>query len=448
MDTRIGTDALGLSPETIRTVVAQVDRSRDGLIEFLRGLLAFRTESQNPAATHFLDEADACREFLGDHLRGDGFELQRWDARAVSFPRHPVLAGCLAGSGGGRSIALNGHFDVVPAAPESWSRDPWGKDLVDGRLYGRGAVDMKGGIAAMLWAMRCVREAGIRLRGDVWAHLVSDEEVVGFGTRECVARLPRVDAVIDPEPSAMAITPASGGLEHFRIEIEGLAAHAGTRYLSVHPGGAQGGGANAIEKMVKILVALQDLERQWANRSSHPLLPPGFNTLTPGVIVGGNGGGHDGQLNMVTNPGTAPDYCSLEYNVWLYPGERIEDVRQEIETYVHDVCRTDPWLAAHPPRFTWSLRGITFPPAATDPGDPVVQTLSAALRTVGLPVRVEGGPYATELSWYQEAGIPGVILGPGAFNQAHSPDEYVDVETLVGATKALALMLPAWCGME
>src|SRR5207247_944644 len=129
-------------------------------------------------------------------------------------------------------------------------------------------------------------------------------------------RLPAVDAVVDAEPSAMAVTPATGGLEHLRIEVEGRSAHAGVRYRSLHAGGQGGGGANAIEKVVKLLVALQELEREWANARFHPLLPAGFNTLLPGIIVGGPGGGHDGRLNMVTNPGTTPDYCALEYNLW------------------------------------------------------------------------------------------------------------------------------------
>src|SRR5437762_3353786 len=147
-----------LEPELVRRVLDAVDSNRDGLVAFLQRLLAFRTESPNPEASHFLDEADACRAFL-----------------------------------------------------------------------------------------------------------VSDEQVVGFGSRECVAQLPTVDAAIDPEPSNMAITPATGGLEHLRIEVQGLSAHAGVRYRSVHAGGGRVGGVNAIEKMVKLLVGLQELERERDN---------------------------------------------------------------------------------------------------------------------------------------------------------------------------------------
>ena len=93
----------------------------------------------------------------------------------------------------------------------------------------------------------------------------------------------------------------------------------------------------------------------------HPLLPAGFNTILPGVIVGGPGGGVDGRLDVISNPGTSPNYCAVEYNLWYLPGESFEDVRDEVETFVHAVCQTDPWLRAHPPRFTWKLRNIYFP---------------------------------------------------------------------------------------
>src|SRR5207248_2769472 len=136
-----------------------------------------------------------------------------------------------------RSIALNGHLDVVPPAA---SGADWACVVRHGQVHGRGSLDMKGGVACMLVAVEALRACGCTLGGDVWAHLVTDEEVVGWGTRECVARLPRTDAVLDPEPTDLAIVPIEGGLEHVRIEVEGLEAHAGSRWRSIHAGGQQG----------------------------------------------------------------------------------------------------------------------------------------------------------------------------------------------------------------
>ena len=139
--------------------------------------------------------------------------------------------------------------------------------------------------------MRAIREAGIALAGDLWAHIVADEEVVGQSTRHLLRRLPAVDAVLVAEPTDLAIMPVEGGLVHFRIEIDGRESHAGNRYMSVHAGGlGNRAGVNAIEKVLRVVTALQDLERQWGNFRHHPMLPAGFNTIMPGIIVGGPGG--------------------------------------------------------------------------------------------------------------------------------------------------------------
>ena len=134
----------------------------------------------------------------------------------------------------------------------SWSQEPFGGAVVDGRLYGRGATDMKGGLAAAMWATKVALEHGLRPRGDVVFHVVSDEEVVGNGTREIVERAPAVDVTLSLEPTELRLCAAEGGLVHFRIEVEGVEAHASTRYLSVHAGGNGGGGVNAIEKTIKL----------------------------------------------------------------------------------------------------------------------------------------------------------------------------------------------------
>lgn len=432
-----------LAEQTSRTIVAAVDRLRDDLIGFTRELIACRTDSQTEGNAAFQPEAERCQGIVADRLRAIGMDVERW----TEEPRYPVVAGRLPGSGGGRSVAINGHIDVVPVGDATaWARDPWAGDVADGKLWGRGAADMKGGVATGILAIQALREAGIALHGDAWVHVVADEEVVGWSTRRLIARLPRVDAVIDAEPTDLGIMPVEGGLIHFRMEFAGRESHAGNRYMSVHAGG-QGdrAGINAIEKAVKVVTALQELERQWGNLRGHPMLPPGFNTLLPGIISGGPGGGADGQINLVSNPGTSPNYCSVEYNVWYLPQERYDDIRAEIEAFVFDVCRTDPWLRAHPPIFTWKLRHIFFPPIDTPPDHPFIQTLARALGTLRLPAPVSAFTAASELAWYAEQHIPGTIFGPGRIAQAHSPNEYVEVEQLVAACKAMALTVAAWC---
>ena len=347
-------------------------------------------------------------------------------------------------------MALNGHVDVVPAGDEAtWSQKPWGGEVVDGKLYGRGACDMKGGVAAMIQAVSVIRDCGLRLKGDAYVHVVSDEEVVGFGSRECVERAPRSDFVLVTEPTRLNVLPVEGGLEHVRVEIAGWEEHAGMRYSSVYPRETdRGHGVNAVEKGIKIVQALQDLERNWALTRHHPLLPAGFNTLLPGIFIGGPGGGRDGQLNMITNPGTTPNYCAIEYNIWYYPQETLEEIRREVEGYVNALAQYDPWLKVHPPKFTWGLRNISFPPANTDPDHAVVKGLLASLERLNRPSKITGFNAASDLAWYAAKGIPGAIFGPGDLACAHSPDEFVPVSDVLDVTRAIALALLEWCGYE
>lgn len=429
--------------EQARRIIDSVDALRDELIELTRELVQCRTDSQSEHNPDFEPEALRCQDIIADRLKSHGMSVQRWTEDGC----YPVVAGSLSGSGGGRSMAINGHIDVVPVGDTSaWIHDPWAGEIVDGKFWGRGSTDMKGGVAAGIVAVNALRQAGAELAGDLWLHVVSDEEVVGFSTRRLIQKLPRIDAVIDAEPTDLKIMPVEGGLIHFRMEFEGRESHAGNRYMSVHAGGlGDGAGINAIEKAIKVIVALQELERQWGNLRGHPMLPPGFNTLLPGMISGGPGGGRDGQINLIANPGTSPNYCSVEYNVWYLPQENFDDIRDEIETYVADVCRTDPWLRDHPPRFTWKLRNIFFPPVDTSPEHPFIQTLEHSLQELGMPPTIEAFTAASELAWYAEQGIDGSIFGPGRIAQAHSPNEYVEIEQLVAACKVMALTAAAWC---
>lgn len=192
-------------------VSSQVEASSEEIIGFLKNLVSFRTASQDPKDEYFVAGIRACHAFLASNLEAMGCQLDRWDAPPMSFQEHPIMVGKLPGSGGGRSMALNGHVDVVPAGElSSWHHDPWGGEVSDGKLWGRGACDMKGGVAAMIQALKIVRDCGFRLKGDAYVHVVSDEEVVGFGSRQCAERAPRPDFVISTEPTRLDLFPGRG----------------------------------------------------------------------------------------------------------------------------------------------------------------------------------------------------------------------------------------------
>lgn len=438
-------DLKPLGGKTKATLLRAVEDQQDALLDLTRALIGCRSDSQSAHNPEFEGEATRCQDIIAAWLADCGATTERW----VEPPRYPVVAGKIAGHGGGRSLAFNGHIDVVPVGDTgAWASPPWSGEIHDGRMWGRGAADMKGGVACALAAMRALRESGVALAGDVWAHIVADEEVVGLSTRNLLQRLPAVDAVLVAEPTDLAIMPVEGGLVHLRIEIEGRESHAGNRFMSIHAGGlGDRAGINAIEKGFRIAEALQDLERQWGNLRDHPMLPAGFNSIMPGIISGGPGGGADGQITMISNPGTAPDYCSIEYNIWFLPGETFDAIRSEIEEYVLAACQLDPWLRDHPPRFTWKLRNIYFPPAETASDHPFIQSLAGALDFLERAPRIEAFNAASELAWYAERDIDGAIFGPGRIAQAHSANEYVEVEQLFAACAAMTLAAASWCGI-
>jgi len=346
-------------------------------------------------------------------------------------------------------LVLNGHIDVVPAGNlANWNYPPFAEEKADGKIWGRGSVDMKGGIAAMIGAVQAIRNCGITLKGDLLLESVVDEETGGPGTTSTIERGYVADAVIVVEPTGFRINPVEGGLEWLRVVVRGVAGHSANRYKTVHAGG-HGVAVNAIEKMAKILLAVQELERHWGNTKRHPLLPAGITTINPGVMIGGTGGGSNGMPNVLTAVSTFPDYCSLELSLKYLPGEKTADVRASFEDYIARVSATDPWLHDHPPEIEWGIRGLSFPPAETSPDHPLVTALCRAAESVtGQPPVVEGFTAVTDLAWFGGAGIPGAIFGPGSIVSAHRENEFIEIAELYKGILALAMTICEWCGIS
>lgn len=433
-----------LATAASKDIACQAAAIQDEATAFLRELVACATAVRSPVTPEFLAETKQCRSLVAAMLAELGCGVHEWETENG----YPTLAARLPGSGDGRSLTFNGHIDVVPVGDTSaWTRDPWAGEIENGKLYGRGTADMKAGLVSMIFALKSLQEAGYRPAGDVWFHVVSDEELVGLGTRECIEKFPATDAVLDAEPTDLTIIPTEGGLEHLRIEIEGREAHAGSRWRNLAPG-EDGPGVNAVEKGVKLVTAIQDLERQWVNRKSHPLFPPGYNSILPAIFIGGPGGGQDGQLNVVNNPGTMANYCAIEYNIWYYPDEPCEQVKAEFEAFVQAFCQTDEWLKEHPPKLTWGLRQVTFPAFETAPDHPFIKLLGHNVQQVGVQPDIKGFSAASDLAWYAQAELPGCLFGPGGIAQAHSPDEYVSLADFYRGIEICALQLATWCGVE
>ena len=349
-------------------------------------------------------------------------------------------------------MIFNGHIDVVPIGNlDGWNYDPWGSDIADGKLYGRGTVDMKAGVAAFISATQAIIEAGIELNGDLQLHIVVDEEAGGFaGSRDVIKRGYSADGVIVAEPTSGLIDAAEGGLSWLRVTIRGRAAHAGWRFAQIYP--QQGpnvenaDGVNAIEKGVKFVQAVREFEREWAHDRHHPLMPPGITTINPGVMIGGVGLGEDGLPQITSNPAMIPDVCVVDFDFKYLPTETFDEVRQEFEAFVAAFARTDPWLRDHPPTLQWHLSNIDFPPFSTPPDHALIQTVRDTHQQLGIETVLTGKRAVTDAAFYAGAGMTPIVLGP-AGEGLHGDNEYVELDSVIETAKVFAGVILRWCGV-
>ena len=429
-------------------VVAELRREADFLVGLTRDLV--RIPTVNPKFETGLDinrEAD-----LQAHLRGVLDEAGlRTDSYEV-FPDRPNLTASLPGSDA-RSLILCGHVDVVPVGdPDSWSVDPFGAEILDGRMYGRGAVDMKSGVAANVAVARALRRCGIELEGRLDIHAVVDEEAGGFGARDLVARGALAAGVIVTEPTWEAVLPAEGGLEWVRVTLRGRNGHSGWRYNEIAPQADTPDrllpGVNALELATRFVAAVQQLERDWTTRkTAHPLLPPGSNTIQPGVMVCGSSLGPDGMPKLLRNPAMIPDVAVIDFDLKFLPNETSADIRRDFEAFVTAFASQDSWLRAHPPLVEWELYGLHFPPLNTAVEHPLTRAAVEARHGQGLDSEVKGFIAVCDAAFYAGAGMPGIVYGPSG-DRLHGPDEYVDLASLQRIAETLAATAVSWCGVR
>jgi acetylornithine deacetylase len=269
-----------------------------------------------------------------------------------------------------------------------------------------------------------------------------------LGTSACVKAGFRADGAIVTEPTSfpkpLAVSTVCAGVWVFRILVEGKSTHCGNRSLAIRPGGPGDAiGVNALEKGVKIVQALLDLETQWGMTKSHPSFSPGFFTIMPGVFYADPG---------MPLPVYFPNRAQIEYVLWYPPQEEAQDVAREIEDYVLTAARLDPWLAGHPPRFEWLLN---WPPMETPWEHPLAQAMVRAHEAaagVRLPSPSPEHPVnfgaACDGSFYEDEGIPSVVFGPGDVRIAHCKDENVVIDEVVAAARSLALCVLDWCEIK
>ncbi len=436
---------------TTDRVFAAVDALQAELLDAVSG--AVKIESVNPkypgqVYDDVVGGEGAVSKYVAAYYADLGAEV---DLFAVE-PGRENAVGVVRGTGGGRSLIFNGHVDVVPPGdPANWtSGSPFSGRIDHDRIWGRGSTDMKGGILAQAFAARAIRDAGVRLHGDLILEAVVGEEVADHecGTTAVVKRGYRADAALVSEPSGppvpLAVVPVSPGLWWFSVTVHGKATHASMRAQTFRAGGGGASiGVNAIDKGMQVYTALRQLEETWGLTKQHPLFPPGHFTLHPGVVMGGPKG--------VLVPFVISEFMTFEYCAWYHPDDDPAAVQAEIEQQIHAAAQLDPWLREHPPVVEWKLN---WPASVVDPAHPICTTVLGAVEQATTGTRLEGtaairGFAAVEdTSWLNAAGIPAISCGPGDLRVAHADDEYVLVDELMAACRVYAATALAWCGCD
>ena len=433
-------------------VMALIDSMQDEIVQTVSD--AVKIPSVNPKYPGVDTEAvlggeTQVNEYLAKIYKEIGCSVDLFEAE----PKRANLVGVLKGAGGGRSLIHNGHADVVPVGKaEEWRwGDPFSGKVDEGKVWGRGSADMKGGVVAQALATAAILRSGYKLKGDVILQSVCGEEMMDhlIGTTAVIERGYTADAAIVSEPSAppirLAVVPVTPGLLCMSLSCEGKATHASVRAEFLRAGGKGSEiGVNAVEKGAWMLSQIQMLEQQWGISKKHPLFRSGHFTLHPGVIVGGPHG--------ILSPFVVSEYCTIEYAIWHPPQEGVDDIKREIEEFVHNAAQLDPWLKDHPPKVEWKL---WWPPSEVAPEHPIVQTMAQAhteaasgSSTYAGQAQLHGFCAVCDAAFLNAAGIPTVIYGPGDILVAHAVNEHVEIEELMIATKGYALATMDWCGLS
>jgi acetylornithine deacetylase len=416
-------------------IFKKIDENQDQIAKLVSQLV------QIPSITG--QEGDA-QEFIKEKLTEMGLKVETFEPNVNELKDHPSFfettsykkfgyskrpnaIGIWKEDNSGKTLILNGHVDVVPpGSKEEWRYDPWGGEISNGKIYGRGSGDMKGGIVAMIYAVKAIQELEIPINGKVLVESTIEEEDGGIGG--ALATLLRGytgNFSINPEPSGLDFYVASAGVLYFKIRVKGRPAHAKEAHK----------GVNAIDKIWLIYKALKELNEE---RQRRIVFPPAeecepdvkghVTTLNIGMISGGDW------------PSTVPAWAEIMCRIGWPPGESIREIESQILDRLKEVSRRDPWLRENPPEYC--TIGWRAEPSMVGTSDPFVSKLSdLAFKVTGRRPRFCGGTAGLDTRFFiNDFNIPSVGYGPIAHN-IHGINEFVELDSVIQVAKVIALAI-------
>jgi len=440
------------------TIEKKLNTKEKAVVEFVKELIRI------PSVTG--KEGNEIQKKIAKKLSTLGFEIDMWEPDIDELKKHPGfvpvenesykdrpnVVGVYKGEGGGFSLILNGHIDVVPVEDSSkWSCDPWGGETKNGKIFGRGALDMKAGLGAIIMAAETVIQTGIKLKGDLIIEAVVGEESGGNGTLACAIKGYKADAGIIAEPTHFSIAVSNRGAQFFRIRVFGEEGGIEERWGIVNAIDKAMFLYNAINYFAKVREAevkalpsywLYDYEnlsikdekikkvfKECTSRRWGTKVPTGICKINAGVW-----------------PSSISGECIMEGSLECLPGEDINEVKKKFSEYIYEISKLDSWLRSNPPVVEWF--GLCFEASQTDINHPIVLSLAKNCKkelNITPPLIGGGGNDLRCLTKY--SSTPSVLFGPTGEN-FHGTDEYCDLKSLVAYTKVIALTIVQWCGMS
>lgn len=421
---------------------ATAQRYRDEIVQVMQDLIRIPSQNMPPVG-----EEGACQEYIAGYLRRHGLSADVYELSTVPgllehpdyFPGRdyrgrPNVLSCLSGTGGGRSLLLSGHCDTVALGESDWAHPPFAAAIHDDKLFGLGAIDMKGPLAAMLVLFKAVSEQRIPLLGGLSFESVVDEEEAGVnGTIAGRLHGGTVDGAIIAEVTGLDVYPAARGalIAHVVFGAEGS-------WLDV--GHSEGKAPDAVEQIGIFLAHLDELR---AARRSHPVpalyrdMPNPTSVSVTKVYAGGWGS---------KVPIAVPPVGRVELILQTLPGEVRADVLQEVEDWLTSVVERNREAFAIPPQIEFARRWMH--PTSIDPDHPLATMLAESVTAVtGEAAHIVGAPWPCDLWALQRTfGIPSVVFGPKGGN-AHAADEYIELNSVFTFWEALLLFILRWCGV-
>ncbi len=360
-----------------------------------------------------------CAQKIGEVFRSWGFQPELVEV----LNGRPNVYCRLRGSGGGKTLMLNGHLDTVPGYNMQFS--PFIPFIENGCLFGRGSVDMKGGLACMMMTLKLLRDLNVQLRGDLIFSGVIGEEERSEGTEYIVRNGPYTDYCVIGEPTNMRIMAGHRGLEWLEFEFTGRAAH----------GGASHRGANAISMAAQFIHRIENDLIPKLSLRTNPLTGPAVINL--GVIQGG------------TQPSTVADRCILQIDRRWTPEEKLPQVLSEFQQVIDDLVDNQPGFTCTMKRMENNMATMDHLPMLIALDNPLVKGVQSALSRTDLPIEftnIGGWTDASLLSNY--AKIPTLVFGPGDVALAHSQLEFVPIEQLTQSVLIYALLAEDICNQQ